>query len=76
MSAFTSISQFYCVSTQHPDVQFFCQQTGHKLILVRAPRGWLLRFGSGKWSSPNFGSITEVTAYCRGFNAGFVGRSL
>jgi hypothetical protein len=76
MEAFSSISRLFCDSTRHPDVVFFCKQTQHKVILVRAPRGWLLRLGSGTWTSPNFGAVSEIAAYCRGFNAGFVGRSL
>ena len=76
MSAFESISRLYCDSTRHPDVQEFCRQTTHKIILVRAPRGWLLRLGSGLWSSPHFGVVSEIAAYCRGFNAGWIGRAL
>jgi len=60
MADFSAISRMYCTASQHPVLKEFCSVTNHKLILHRAGRGWLLRIGSGTWSTPAYGTCPAL----------------
>ena len=72
MADFSCISRMFVTATRHPVIMEFCSATGHKIVLHRAERGWLLRIGSERWSTPAFGSVSELVDYCRKFLEGMI----
>lgn len=64
-------------ATSNEHVQELCKLTGHRVLVHHSKDGRImLRVGSERWSSPLFGSASELIGYCCAMLVGFTAREL
>ena len=74
---FNLITQHVSNATASEHVQQFCKLTGHRVLVHHSKDGRImLRVGSERWSSPCFGSASELIGYVAAINVGFTALEL
>jgi hypothetical protein len=74
---FSLITSHVASATANEQVQQFCKHTGHRVLVHHSKDGRvMLRVGSERWSSPAFGSASELIGYVAAINVGFTAQEL
>jgi hypothetical protein len=74
---FSRITTHISTATASEHVQSFCKVTGHKVLIHHNQDGRImLRVSDGRWSSPCFGSASELIGYCAAMLSGFTAQDL
>jgi hypothetical protein len=74
---FNLITAHVSTATANEHIQQFCKLTGHRVLVHHSKDGRiLLRVGSDRWSSPSFGSASELIGFCAAINVGFTALEL
>jgi hypothetical protein len=74
---FNRVTAHVSTATANEHVQDFCKMTGHRVLVHHNKDGRItLRVGSDRWSSPCFGSASELIGYVVAMLSGFTAREL